>query len=133
MPDEQADGLLYALESLAKAIEANADDEELLLERLSQLGQRWRSGSRVTQALAEETAPGALQLLGRVLSRLTDASGTARRALAETMRAEGTSIPAIARTFGVTHQRVSNILSRHHGGGRPSPTEHDGEEEQRYG
>jgi transposase len=52
-----------------------------------------------------------MELLGRVLSRLMEASGSARRALARAMRAEGTSIPAIARLFGVTHQRISNILN----------------------
>jgi predicted transcriptional regulator len=40
-----------------------------------------------------------------------EASGHTRRALAQAMRSEGTSIPTIARLFGVTHQRISNILN----------------------
>jgi transposase len=30
----------------------------------------------------------------------------------DTLRREGVSIPAIAKLFGVTHQRVSNLLRR---------------------
>lgn len=112
MPDEHDDGPLAALDALAAAVEVNAEDAKLLLDRLGGLRQALRSGSGVTEALAQEPDPGTLQVLGRILSRLTEASGVARRALAGAMRAEGTSIPAIAQAFGVTHQRVSNILSR---------------------
>jgi len=137
MPDEFGDGLLAAIDALVKAIEANAEDERLLLTRLASLRRSRKSGVPVTEALAQEADPGALQVLGRILLRLTEASGVARRALAGAMRSEGTSIPAIAQAFGVSHQRVSNILSRPPPAGDSmhslSHDEADEADEQRFG
>jgi hypothetical protein len=112
MPNQRPDEVVGALDALSDAIERNSGDERLLLGRLASLRRAQMSGTTVTAALEEEPNPGTMQLLGRILSRLMEASGNARRALARSMRAEGTSIPSIARVFGVTHQRVSNILSR---------------------
>lgn len=136
MPDEHGDGLLAALDALVEAIEANAKDHELLMARLSSLRRSRQSGVPVTDALAQEPDPGALQVLGRILSRLTEASGLARRALAGAMRGEGTSIPAIAKSFGVSHQRVSNILSRPAVAPSPVRAYHEadeGEDQERFG
>jgi DNA invertase Pin-like site-specific DNA recombinase len=112
MSDERGDEVLSALDALSDAIERNSGDERLLLGRIHGLRRARSGGTGMTGALEAEPSPGTMQLLGRILSRLMDASGTARRALARSMRNEGTSIPAIARIFGVTHQRVSNILNR---------------------
>ena len=119
----QADEVLEAIDALTEAVEANSDDEKLLTQRLDDLRRQREQGTAVTQALSEEGSPGTMQVLGRVLSRLMDASGNVRRALARSMRSEGTSIPAIARIFGVTHQRVSNILNRPTAA--PAPVLHD--------
>ena len=109
---ESDDSVIRALDALSDAVAASIGDEKLLLERLSSLRRARQSGTSVTEAVGHEPNPGALQVLGRILLRMTEASGTARRALAIAMRAEGTTIPAIAQAFGVTHQRVSNVLSR---------------------
>ncbi|MDE3086539.1 MAG: hypothetical protein KGJ77_07205 [Acidobacteriota bacterium] len=119
----QGDEVLEAIDALTDAVEANSDDEKLLTQRLDELRRERERGVPVTQALADEDNPGTMQVLGRVLSRLMDASGNVRRALARSMRSEGTSIPAIARIFGVTHQRVSNILNRPPA--VPAPVLHD--------
>lgn len=119
----QADEVIEAIDALTEAVEANADDEKLLTQRLEDLRRERERGTPVTQALSDEGSPGTMQVLGRVLSRLMDASGNVRRALARSMRSEGTSIPAIARIFGVTHQRVSNILNRP--AAVPAPVLHD--------
>lgn len=137
MPDEHGDGLLSALDALVKAIEANAKDHELLLVRLASLRRSRMAGVPVTDALAEEPDPRALEVLGRILSRLMEASGLVRRALAGSMRSEGTSIPAIAQTFGVSHQRISNILNRPPAAPTSLPRDSDdtdeGEEQARFG
>lgn len=112
MVDERGDEVAGALDALSDAIERNSGDERMLLGRIHGLRRARSSGVGMTSALENEPSPGTMQLLGRILSRLMEASGTARRALARGMRAEGTSIPAIARIFGVTHQRVSNILNK---------------------
>ena len=111
-PAQSDDDVIDALDALIGAVEANRDDERLLLDRLSSLRRARQSGCPMTEAVANQPDPAALQVLGRMLLRLTEASGTARRSLAVTMRSEGTSIPAIAEAFGVTHQRVSNVLNR---------------------
>jgi hypothetical protein len=124
MANDRGDEVTGALDALSDAIERNTGDERLLLGRLTSLRRERAAGKAVTAALAEEPNPGTMQLLGRILARLMDASGNARRSLARSMRAEGTSIPAIARIFGVTHQRVSNILSRP---AAPPPVLHEAE------
>jgi len=112
MAHERGDEVTAALDALTDALERNSGDERMLLGRLASLRRELASGTAVTAALEQEQSPGTMQLLGRILSRLMEGSGNGRRALARTMRSEGASIPAIARIFGVTHQRVSNILSR---------------------
>lgn len=123
MPEQREDEVARALDALSDAIERNTGDERMLQGRLAGLRRERASGTAVTAALQEEPSPGTMELLGRILSRLMDASGTARRSLARSMREEGTSIPTIARVFGVTHQRVSNILSRP--GAVPPPVLHE--------
>lgn len=111
MPDAHGDHVVTAIDSLVDAVEQNTGDERQLVRKLSGLRDAAANGTPLTHALGEERPPGTMELLGRVLGRLMEASGGARRALARAMRAEGTSIPAIARLFGVTHQRISNILN----------------------
>jgi hypothetical protein len=105
------DPLESALADLIEAVLQSGADGQTLSTRLSGLRRALASGESVTETLAGESEPGTVQLLSRLLTRLMEASGNARRELARGMRAEGTSIPAIARVFGVTHQRVSNILN----------------------
>ncbi|MHB8681101.1 MAG: hypothetical protein ACYDA2_03260 [Acidimicrobiales bacterium] len=112
MADQQRDEVVVAVDALTDVLERNAGDERLLSRKLSQLRRATVEGRPLTATLEAEQDPAAMQVLGRVLARLMDASGHFRRAVARGMRAEGTSIPAIAKLFGVTHQRVSNILSR---------------------
>ena len=111
MPEERGDHVVTALDQLVEAVEQNVGDERQLVRKISGLREARATGTPVTHALGEERPPGTMELLGRVLSRLMEASGSTRRALARAMRSEGTSIPAIARLFGVTHQRISNILN----------------------
>jgi hypothetical protein len=102
--------VLAALEDMEQRIELNVRDERTLQRRIRQLlaarqqGQPWRT------ILDEEPEPGALHLVGLLLGRLSESSGVLRRSLARALRSEGETVPAIARRFGVTHQRVSSLL-----------------------
>lgn len=111
MANEHRDEVITALDALVEALESNAEDERQLVGILKRLRDARSNGVPVTAALADEESPGTMALLGAVLTRLMETSGGARRALARAMRTEGESIPAIARAFGVTHQRISNILN----------------------
>ncbi len=107
---QQTDPVVEALDEVEAAVEENMSDERLLLRRVRSLRTAHRSGKSWTELLRREQEPGALALVGRVLARMSQASGVVRRALASSLRAEGETIPAIARRFGVTHQRISSLL-----------------------
>ncbi|HTX63112.1 MAG TPA: hypothetical protein VMD28_05710 [Acidimicrobiales bacterium] len=106
------DATLRALEALSDALSEVANDRELLERRLRELHRQRAEGRAWRDILAEEDAPGTMQIVSRMLACLAKASGTLRKELVDTLRREGVSIPSIAKLFGVTHQRVSNLLRR---------------------
>lgn len=112
-PGEQAgDASLAALDALSKALAQIAEDQHLLEAKLAALRSQRAGGMAWRDILSSEDAPGSMQIVSRMLACLAKASGTLRKELVDTLRREGVSIPAIARMFGVTHQRVSNLLRR---------------------
>jgi hypothetical protein len=104
------DAELTTLDGLTAAVRQNVKEERLLVRRLDQLRAGRAEGRSWRDLLGGERRPGALGLSVGILRRITEASGTLRRALAQGLRAEGASIPAIAAVFGVSHQRVSALL-----------------------
>jgi hypothetical protein len=106
------DATLAALDSMATALDENARDFKVLSERLAQVRARRVRGDAWRDILSEEDDPGTIQLISRTLARLSLASGAVRKSVVVALRQEGASIPVIARLFGVTHQRVSNLLRR---------------------
>lgn len=107
---EPADPVEDALEGVEQAVVENMEEERLLVRRVRALRTARRRGRSWGEILSSEADPGALSLVGRVLGRMSAASGTLRRAMARSLREEGHTIPAIARRFGVTHQRISSLL-----------------------
>lgn len=106
------DATLRALDALSAALAEMSKDERLLEERLRDLHRQRSAGRPWHEILGDEDPPGTMQLVSRILACLAKASGTLRKELVDALRREGVSIPAIARLFGVTHQRVSNLLRR---------------------
>ncbi|HLG67588.1 MAG TPA: hypothetical protein VKV36_06945 [Acidimicrobiales bacterium] len=104
--------MLVALRELAAAIEENARDEQLLARRIEELQAARARGSSWLEVLRAEPEPGTLQLVSRVHGRISERSGVLRRTVVAVLREEGASIPSIAQLFGVTHQRVSNLIRR---------------------
>ena len=109
------ESIFAAMDGIAEAVGKNVQDEQILLERLQRLREARASGMSWHAALGGEEQPGTMQLTSRLLSRLAVASGALRRVMARALREEGASTLTIAKLFGVTHQRVSNLLRR--GGG----------------
>jgi hypothetical protein len=101
-----------AVQAFSSAIRELAEDSRRLEERLGALQRGRAAGRSWKDILADEEPPGTMQLVSKMLGTLAKASGTLRKELVESLRREGVSIPAIARLFGVTHQRVSNLLRR---------------------
>ena len=105
-----SDSVSDALDEMERAVEDNIEEERMLVNRVRALRAAHRAGGSWGEILEKEEHPGLLPLVGRVLHRMSQASGLVRRALARALRAEGETIPAIARRFGVTHQRISSLL-----------------------
>jgi hypothetical protein len=114
------DDVLHALNELEAALRENADNERALMQRIGQVRLARESGQEWKSILADEDEPGTVQLVSTILRRQSEASGYLRRSLVVALRAEGQSIPSIAHLFGVTHQRVSNLLRRVAQGGTSS-------------
>lgn len=106
------DATLSALDALSHALSEMSHDQQLLEKRLQDLHRQRSEGRAWRDILADEDPPGTMQVVSRMLACLAKASGTLRKELVDTLRREGVSIPAIAKLFGVTHQRVSNLLRR---------------------
>ena len=102
---EALDGLIETLEEIGR-------EHRALIERLTRLREAQRRGTSWHEILSDEEPPGSMQAVSQMLGNLSRASGRLRKELVEELRREGVSIPAIARMFGVTHQRVSNLLRR---------------------
>ena len=117
MPDQNDDGtgsdeVLKALDELETVLRENAESERLLAQRIAEVRLARQNGREWKGILGDEDDPGTVQLVSTILRRQSEASGYLRRELVVALRAEGQSIPSIAHLFGVTHQRVSNLLRR---------------------
>lgn len=111
-PRAETDEVLKALGELELVLRENAEQERLLFQRVGALRLARESGKEWRTILSDEEEPGTVQMVSTVLRRQSEASGYLRRSLVVALRAEGQSIPSIAHLFGVTHQRVSNLLRR---------------------
>lgn len=109
---DRGDPTVDALDGLLRVLGELAEDQARLTKKLEDLRRVRLGGLQWHEILAKEDAPGSMQTLSRILGDLAQASGALRKELVEDMRRQGVSIPAIARLFGVTHQRVSNLLRR---------------------
>ena len=107
-----SDEVLNALDELESVLKENAESERLLAKRIADVRQARQNGREWKAILGDEDEPGTVQLVSTILRRQSEASGYLRRSLVVALRAEGQSIPSIAHLFGVTHQRVSNLLRR---------------------
>ncbi|HVA05154.1 MAG TPA: helix-turn-helix domain-containing protein [Acidimicrobiales bacterium] len=116
------DEVLSALGELEEVLRENAEYERLLLQRIAEVRVARENGKDWKSILMNEDDPGTVQLVSTILRRQSEASGYLRRSLVVALRAEGQSIPSIAHLFGVTHQRVSNLLRRVAQGGTASTT-----------
>jgi hypothetical protein len=107
-----SDEVLKALGELDAVLKENAERERVLFQRISDVRLARENGQEWKAILADEDEPSTVQLVSTILRRQSEASGYLRRSLVVALRAEGQSIPSIAHLFGVTHQRVSNLLRR---------------------
>ncbi len=106
------DPTLVALADLAKALEIRAHDQAVLAVRIGRLRAARADGARWDQLLSDDPGEGSMQSVSHMVTDMSEAGGAFRRAVVQELRHEGVSLSIIAKLFGVTHQRVSNILHR---------------------
>jgi hypothetical protein len=106
------DELTAALDDLAESAERTSAEQQLLADSARALSEQHRRGWSWPAILAGEDHPPVVGLLASSLHRLRESSSRFRTVVAATLLKEGLSTRQIAARLGVTHQRVSAMLSR---------------------
>lgn len=101
---------MEALHALRDAANTNLDRTTEILRRLDHIESRLAAGDRVTDIIAAEPAPRIVELLTQNMAALETSGADFRAAQARSLHAEGMTMEAIARLFGVTRQRISALL-----------------------
>lgn len=109
---EKSDGLTDALEDLAISAERTSAEQQELADSARAMSRQRQSGRSWAAILDSNSHAPALSLLASSLRRLAETSSRFRSAIAAALSTEGLSTRQIASRLGVTHQRVSAILSR---------------------
>jgi len=98
-----------ALAALAAAIRETVDDLQRLGDRAVALREQL-GAMPLTEAMEAEERPLIITKLVEITDRLHEVGGVVRRTEAQQLRAEGRTHEQIAELFGVTRQRVSQLL-----------------------
>lgn len=104
------DEVLAALDRLVDAVHTTMEANERILERAEQIRAQRAEGRSWTDIVDEADPPLIVELVRRNLDALFDAGGQLRRAEAKALHDEGRTMEEIAKTFGVSRQRVSALL-----------------------
>ena len=107
-PDE----VLDALDALSAALEVATADHQVMADEVVRMRRcrAWRQSW--VSALPPAGQPNLVSLSTRALSSLGVATARVRTTLARALRTEGLTVREIAGLFGVSHQRVSELLAR---------------------
>lgn len=110
------DRLAATLERAADAAEASARDQQRAAVVARDAAQHRREDWPIDAPETAGTLRLVLELLGTSAERLAAAVGGLRRAWAAALAEQGLSIRRIGERLGVSHQRVSVLLTRHSNG-----------------
>jgi len=104
------DEVLEALDLLVEAVRAMSKANEDILRRAEHIKRERAQGSSWTTIVESAGEPLVVELVRQNLDALFDAGGRLRRAEAKALHDEGRTMEEIAKTFGVSRQRVSALL-----------------------
>ncbi len=126
----EGDAVLDALDELLEALQENSVRIEQAVRRIETIRKRRQRGDPYREIVEGADEPLLIHLTRENLMRLFQAGSRLRTEEARALHAEGMTMEEIARTFGVTRQRISALLRqsrRRNGGGRAQPGPSGGE------
>ena len=111
------DPVLDALEDLVEALRQNSARNQIVMRRARRIRQQRAQGRPYREIAAVEERPLIVELTRQNLDALLDAGSRLRRLEARALHDEGLTMQQIADLFGVTRQRVSELLKGTNGSG----------------
>jgi hypothetical protein len=105
-----ADSVMNELDSVLAAIEQARTRMALIEARATEIRERRAAGQSYAEIVPSEQQPLVVGLLAEMIALLHEASGRFRREEARALHAEGVTMDEIASLFGVTRQRISEVL-----------------------
>lgn len=112
MEAQQNQDLLEALAALGEAVQENTQRNQLILKRIDKMQRERAKGLAWSEIVSEADRPLIVELLTQNMAVLTTAGTRLRRSEARALYAEGLSMERIASLFGVTRQRISELLRK---------------------
>lgn len=113
MPEN--DAVLKALDDVITALRENNERNEHVLARAESLRRRRFEGTRWSDLVSDEERPLIVELLTQNMQALATAGSRLRRLQAKALHDEGLTMERIASLFGVTRQRISELLREANG------------------
>jgi hypothetical protein len=104
------DAVLDALERMARTVEESTARNHAVAERIATMLRLRAEGRSYRDIVLAEDRPLIVELATQNLHALFDAGGRLRRAEARALHDQGMTMGQIARLFGVTRQRISELL-----------------------
>lgn len=109
--------LLRALDDLVVALNENTERNRLAIERTENIKRLRAQGEPWSAIVTDRPGPLIVELLSKNLAALTTAGSRLRRLEARALHEEGLSMERIGTLFGVTRQRISELLRQPANGG----------------
>jgi DNA-directed RNA polymerase specialized sigma24 family protein len=106
------DEFLEALTELEEVLTDNGRRASLIKKRIAQLRRLRAKDVPYTELVTGEAGPLIVHLLTESSTALDSCGANVRRAEAKALYAEGLTMEQIAKSFGVTRQRVSALLRK---------------------
>ena len=109
---EESDAVLAALDDLVRVARANIAAWIAVMDRVDKVHEFRRQGlGYLEMPRTGEESVTIIDAVSNAQERLTAAAAQFRRVLAHQLQAEGLSVAAVARQFGVSRQRVASLLA----------------------